>query len=126
VNFVSNFDLSIVLIIIAIGCIGKLVGAGLGSRLSGLNKNESIAIAFGMNARGSQEIVLGMLALQAKIIDEKIFVGLVIMTIVTILMSGPIMNFYLDKDLKTKQTAQEKEGRLVPFQNEQNAAVANN
>lgn len=101
VNFVTNFDLSIVAIIISIACIAKIVGAGVGAKLSGLSKNESMAIAFGMNARGSQEIVLGMIALQAKIIDEKIFVGLVVMTMVTILIAGPLMKFYLQKDIKS-------------------------
>lgn len=100
VNFVTNFDLSIVLIIICIASIGKIAGANIGSRMSGLGKNESLAIAFGMNARGSQEIVLGLLALQANIIDEKIFVGFVVMTITTILMAGPTMSFYLEKHLR--------------------------
>jgi len=103
VNFVTNFDLSVVLIILSIACVAKIVGAGLGSRMGGLNRNESLAIAFGMNARGSQEIVLGMIALQAGIIDERIFVGLVVMTMVTILVAGPLMKFYLEKDLKEKQ-----------------------
>ncbi|CAN5312531.1 hypothetical protein BH11BAC6_BH11BAC6_10710 [soil metagenome] len=102
VNFVTNFDLSVVLIILSIACIAKIVGAGIGSRIGGLNKNESLAVAFGMNARGSQEIVLGMAALQVGIIDEKIFVGLVVMTMVTILFAGPLMKFYLEKDLKEK------------------------
>ena len=66
--------------------------------MSGMSKNESYAVAFGMNARGSQEIVLGTLALQAKIIDEPIFVGLVVMTVVTILMAGPLMKYYLEKN----------------------------
>ncbi|HXL54845.1 MAG TPA: cation:proton antiporter, partial [Chitinophagaceae bacterium] len=93
---------------------------------SGLNKNESLAIAFGMNARGSQEIVLGMLALQAKIIDERIFVGLVVMTMVTILIAGPLMKFYLDKDLKMQnQSGEESKGRLIVLQNEPDAAAAN-
>lgn len=125
VNFVTSFDLTVVLVILGIACVGKLIGAGLGSRLSGLNKNESVAIAFGMNARGSQEIVLGMLALQAKIIDEKVFVGLVLMTIVTILMAGPVMNFYLDKDLKTQRHSGDPEARLVTLQSESNATAAN-
>ncbi len=99
-NFVSNFNLEVVVVILAIACIAKLIGAGIGSRLSGLNRNESIAVAFGMNARGSQEIVLGLLALQAKIIDEKVFEGLVVMTIATVLMSGPIMKRYFLKDMK--------------------------
>jgi hypothetical protein len=41
--------------------------------------------------------VLGTLALQAKIIDEPIFVGLVVMTVVTILIAGPLMNYFLNK-----------------------------
>ena len=119
VNFVTNFDLSVVLIILGIACVAKIVGAGIGSRMSGLSKNESLSIAFGMNARGSQEIVLGMLALQAKIIDERIFVGLVVMTMVTILIAGPVMKFYFDKDLKIhKQSSEESEGRLIVLQNE--------
>jgi Kef-type K+ transport system membrane component KefB len=126
VNFVTNFDLSVVLVILGIACIGKLVGAGVGSRMSGLNRNESYAIAFGMNARGSQEIVLGMLALQAKIIDERIFVGLVVMTMVTILITGPVMKFYLDKDLKLrKESGAQSEAQLIMLQDKPDAAAAN-
>lgn len=113
VNFVTNFDLSVVLIILGIACVAKIVGAGLGSRMGGLNKNESLAIGFGMNARGSQEIVLGMIALQAGIINEKIFVGLVVMTMVTILFAGPLMKFYLEKDLKEKNVVKEEEDVVV-------------
>ena len=100
VNFVTNFDLTVVSIILGIACIAKIVGAGVGARISGLKKNESMAVAFGMNARGSQEIVLGMVALQAKIIDERIFVGLVVMTMVTILIAGPLMKYYLQLHMK--------------------------
>lgn len=114
-NFVANFNLNIVLIIIAIACITKLIGAGVASRLSGLNKNESIAVAFGMNARGSQEIVLGLLALQAKIIDDKVFEGLVVMTIVTIIISGPIMKYYF---LKNSSAPMDDKKKLSPVVNQ--------
>ncbi len=124
VNFVTNFDLSVVLIILGISCIAKIVGAGVGSRISGLNKNESLSIAFGMNARGSQEIVLGMLALQAKIIDERIFVGLVVMTMVTILIAGPLMKYYLEKDLKVRNE-EEQEAKVLLLQNEAGAYMVN-
>jgi len=99
-NFVANFNLEIVSIIVAIACVAKVVGTIIGSRMSGMNKNESVAVAFGMNARGSQEIVLGLLALQAKIIDEKVFEGLVVMTVITVIISGPIMKYYFLKDQK--------------------------
>jgi len=95
VNFVSNFSLTIVLFVLAISIFGKLLGGYIGARLSGFKPNKSMAVGFGMNARGSQEIVLGLVALQAKIIDEKIFVGLTVMTFVTILMAGPMIRFFL-------------------------------
>jgi Kef-type K+ transport system membrane component KefB len=123
VNFVTNFDATVVAIILGIACIAKIVGAGIGSRMSGLNKNESMAIAFGMNARGSQEIVLGMIALQAGIIDEKIFVGLVVMTMVTILVAGPLMKFYLEKDLKEKSHIPAEEEVVVISENQPDVIV---
>jgi Kef-type K+ transport system membrane component KefB len=96
-NFIENFDLKVVLIILGIACFAKLGGAWLGSRMSGMTNNESWAVAFGMNARGSQEVVLGLIALQAGIIDEQLFVGLVVMTIVTIGASGPLMRYFILK-----------------------------
>jgi Kef-type K+ transport system membrane component KefB len=67
--------------------------------------NESMAIGFTMNARGSQEIVLGLIALNAGLITEKVFVGLVVMTFVTIMMAGPLMKFFLGREAiaKTKR-----------------------
>ena len=99
-NFISNFNFEIVALILVIACVAKLIGARIGSSLSGMTKNESIAVAFGMNARGSQEIVLGLIALQAKIISGPVFEGLVFMTVVTMVISGPIMKHYFLKDQK--------------------------
>ena len=113
VNFVTNFNVEIVAIILFIACFAKIIGAGIGSRMSGLSKNESYAVAFGMNSRGSQEIVLGALALQAKIIDEPIFVGLVVMTIITILIAGPLMKYYLNKHNVAMAAVSNNETKLV-------------
>lgn len=110
VNFVANFDLAIVLLVLAISVSGKIMGGYIGARLSGFKPNKAIAVGFGMNARGSQEIVLGLVALQAKIIDEKLFVGLVIMTFITIVMAGPGMKYFLRKhDNKTKISQEDEE-----------------
>ena len=99
-NFISNFNIEIVVLILVIACFAKLIGARIGSALSGMTRNESVAVAFGMNARGSQEIVLGLIALQAKIITGPVFEGLVFMTVVTMVISGPIMKYYFLKDQK--------------------------
>jgi Kef-type K+ transport system membrane component KefB len=113
VNFVSNFDIIIVLFVLVISILGKVVGGFIGARLSGFKYHKAVAVGFGMNARGSQEIVLGLIALQAGIINEKIFVGLVVMTFVTILLAGPMIRYFLRKheeingpssDLNTRQS----------------------
>lgn len=91
VNFVTNFDLSLTLIIITIAFVGKIIGSGLGTRLGGLSWRESLAAGFGMNARGAMEIILGLVALENGLINEKVFVSLVIMAIITSMTSGPLM-----------------------------------
>ena len=63
----------------------------MGARWSGLPRRESWAIGFGMNARGAMEIILGLLALQAGVIDDRLFVAMVVTAIGTSALSGPVM-----------------------------------
>lgn len=91
VNFAKSFDLALVLVVIGVAVAGKIAGGVLGARLSGMPKREAWAIGFGMTARGSQEVVLGLLALQLGLIREPLFVALVVMALVTSMMSGPLM-----------------------------------
>lgn len=89
VNFLTHFDPVLVLAVLTIACLGKVVGCSFGGRLAGLSPRESWAIGFGMNARGAMEIILGLLALRFGLINEALFVALVVMAIATSLMSGP-------------------------------------
>jgi Kef-type K+ transport system membrane component KefB len=98
VDFIGNFDLKIVLIILVISFITKILGGYLGGRLGGLRTNESLAIGFGINARGAMEIMLGLIALQAHLIDEKIFVALTLMAIITSITSGYFIKYFLKRD----------------------------
>ena len=95
VNFMINFDLSITLLVLAIAIIGKVVGSSLGAKIGGLNLKESLAVGFGMNARGAMEIILALLALQVKLIGEELFVAIVIMAVVTSIMAGPLLQWLL-------------------------------
>lgn len=100
VNFIENFDLGIVTIFLVLAFIGKVVGCGLGAYWGGMNKEDSLAIGFGMNSRGAMEIVLGTLAFQAGLIQEKVFVALIIMALVTSLSSAPAMGYFLKRSKK--------------------------
>ena len=99
VNFLVNFDLGLTLIILAIA-FTKIIGSGLGTRLGGFSWKESLAAGFGMNARGAMEIILGIIALENGLINEKVFVSLVIMALVTSMTSGPLMRWSLSRKWK--------------------------
>ncbi len=95
VNFILHFNFQITLLVIAIAIIGKVFGATLGARLGGLNKKESLAVGFGMNARGAMEIILATLALQVNLIGEELFVAIIIMAVVTSVLAGPMLQWLL-------------------------------
>ncbi len=96
VNFIENFDPVIVAIVLVLAFVGKVLGATIGARIGGMSKNQSLAVGFGMNARGAMEIILGTLALNAGLISKPIFVALVIMALVTSITSGPLMKKFID------------------------------
>lgn len=98
VNFISNFDIVIVFIIVSLAFAGKLIGGFTGARLGGLNKSESLTIGFGLNARGAMEIILGIIALDFGLIDESTFVALVVMALVTSMVSAPLMGRFISNE----------------------------
>ncbi len=95
VNFVARFDPLLVLTILLVACACKLAGGILGAKWGGMSARDAWAVGFAMNARGAMEIILGLLAMQAGIIRERLFVAIVIMAIVTSMLSGPLMNLIL-------------------------------
>jgi len=94
-NFLAHFDVRIVGVVLIVACLGKIVGVAAGARLGGMNVRDSFAVAFAMNARGAIEIILASVALEHGLIDERIFVALVIMALLTSMLSGPAVQFLL-------------------------------
>jgi Kef-type K+ transport system membrane component KefB len=108
VNFIVNFDWLLTLSIIAIAFAGKLIGSGWGTRLGGFTWRESMAAAFGMNARGAMEIILGLIALEYGLINERVFVSLVIMALVTSMTSGPLMKWMLKLKIRPQPPSENR------------------
>jgi Kef-type K+ transport system membrane component KefB len=94
-NFISNFHFGLTATVLGVACLGKLLGAGWGARLSGMDRRTSWGVGLAMNARGAMEMILGLLALQAGLIRESLFVALVVMALVTSLISAPAIHFLL-------------------------------
>jgi len=90
-DFLKAFDPVLVVVVLLVACAGKIIGATLGARIGGLSSRKAVTIGFAMNTRGAMEIVLATVAKSAGIIDDRIFVALVIMAIVTSVISGPVI-----------------------------------
>ncbi|MBT9546876.1 MAG: cation:proton antiporter [Candidatus Sericytochromatia bacterium] len=100
VNFVAHFDWKLTLVVVVIACLGKIVGCSLAAWWSGMQLRESLAVGFGLNARGAMEIILGLLALESGLIKENMFVALVIMALLTSMLSGGMIRWILQQQRK--------------------------
>ncbi|HAI76188.1 MAG TPA: hypothetical protein DCM08_08060 [Microscillaceae bacterium] len=105
VDFIHNFNLQLVLIIMLLSYFGKIIGCGLGAYWGGFSWRKALAVGFGMNARGAMEIILATLALQAGLIDKPIFVALVVMALVTSMTSGYLIKLILPREQEFNNSA---------------------
>jgi Kef-type K+ transport system membrane component KefB/mannitol/fructose-specific phosphotransferase system IIA component (Ntr-type) len=94
-DFVRSFDLRLCALVFLIASGAKIIGCTLGSRAGGLRWRPAAAVGFGLNARGAMEIILALLALEAGLLKEQLFVALVVMALLTSLISGPTMKWML-------------------------------
>jgi Kef-type K+ transport system membrane component KefB len=94
-NFSSQLDVTLCGLIFLVACIGKIIGAGLGARLGGMQWRDALAVGMGLNARGAIEIILATIALEYHLIDGRIFVALVVMAFLTTLLSSAVLKYLL-------------------------------
>jgi Kef-type K+ transport system membrane component KefB len=113
-DFLARFDALLVLGVLAIAFAGKLAGCYLGAWLGRLSRREAWAISFGMNARGAMEIILGLLALQFGVIEEEMFVALVVLALVSSVVSGPVMRLFIAQPRTWRLEDLLEAGRFVP------------
>ncbi|MFA5700402.1 MAG: cation:proton antiporter [Desulfuromonas sp.] len=100
VDFFAHFDPVLVMVVLLLACTCKLIGGTLGARWGGMARQESLAVGFAMVSVGAMGIIVGIIALNAGIIDERLFIALVIMAMVTSMISGPSMRLVLHTEKK--------------------------
>jgi Kef-type K+ transport system membrane component KefB len=89
-NFITHFDGTLVVLIFVVACVSKIGAVLLGARLAGMPiDRQTLAIGFGLNARGATGIILAGVGLDHGVIGERIFVAIVVMAILTSLLSAP-------------------------------------
>jgi Kef-type K+ transport system membrane component KefB/nucleotide-binding universal stress UspA family protein len=91
----SLIEMGLALILIA--SFGKVAGCYTGGRLGGLSSKESVALALGMNARGSTEVIVATIGLSMGVLNKDLFTLIVVMAIVTTMATPPLLRWALSR-----------------------------
>jgi Kef-type K+ transport system membrane component KefB len=82
-NFVDNFNLKMVTVVIVFASITKILSAFVGAYLGGKTFKEAWAIGFCLNTRGVMDVVMCTLAMKLGLIGPQLFVAFIIFSIFT-------------------------------------------
>ena len=83
------------LAVIAVASIGKFLGALAGGRLGGLSTAEALALATGLNARGSTEVIVASIGLSMGALSSQVYTMIVAMAVVTTMVMPPSLRWML-------------------------------
>ena len=83
--------------LVLIASIGKFGGAFIGGTLGGLTRKESFALASGMNARGSTEVIIATIGLSIGVLSQNLFTMIVTMAIITTMAMPPMLRSALSR-----------------------------
>ena len=74
-------------LLIGLGLVGKVVGSGLGAKISGLSWAESLLVGVGMNGRAAVDLILASVALGAGIIGRDIYSAIVLNAVIMAMLT---------------------------------------
>ena len=123
VNLTILADLSLLRLaigLILIASFGKLAGCYLGARLGSLTTREAIALAIGMNARGTTEVIVATIGLSIGVLTNDFFTLIVIMAVTTTMLMPPMLRWALSRipltgtEKKRLEREDEESNEFVP------------
>jgi Kef-type K+ transport system membrane component KefB/nucleotide-binding universal stress UspA family protein len=107
-------------LVIAVASVGKFSGALLGGGLGGLTFRESLAMAIGLNARGSTEVIIASIGLGMGALSHELYTMIVAMAIVTTMAMPPSLRWIMarvpmgEEELKRLEREAAAEQQDVP------------
>jgi Kef-type K+ transport system membrane component KefB len=78
-----------------IAFVTKLAGCGVVARWTGMSRQESLAVGFGMVPRGEVGLIIALVAQQAGVIGADLFSIIVLVMVAVSVMPAPILRRYL-------------------------------
>src|SRR6476660_5413084 len=95
--------------LIAIASFGKFAGACIGGEIGGLTRREALALACGMNARGSTEVIIATIGLSMGALTQNLFTMIVAMAVATTMAMPPTLRWALSRIPMRKEEKQRLE-----------------
>ena len=92
---------------VLIASLGKTAGALAGGHLAGLSWRESLALATGLNARGSTEVIIATIGISLGVLSEPLYTLIVAMAIITTMAMPPTLRWTLSR-VETRPDEQER------------------
>jgi Kef-type K+ transport system membrane component KefB/nucleotide-binding universal stress UspA family protein len=93
-------------VVLAVACLGKLVGCMTGGLLSGMHFWEALSLSVAMNARGAMELVVAMIGLSLGILTQEMFSIIVVVALVTSFMAPLLLRLTMRRVRMTQEEAQ--------------------
>jgi nucleotide-binding universal stress UspA family protein len=84
-------------LVIGVAVAGKLFGCYGGARMGGLGRWESLAIGFGMNARGAMELVVALIGLSLGLLTPAMYSTIVLVAVVTSFLAPVLLRLVMPK-----------------------------
>jgi Kef-type K+ transport system membrane component KefB len=87
----------------AVAIVGKVLGAGLGARLSGFSWREALQLGVGMMSRGEVGLIVATVGVLEGLIGEEVFAAVVGVVIVTTLLTPPMLRVLFAEEAIARQ-----------------------
>ncbi|KAI1713689.1 sodium/hydrogen exchanger family domain-containing protein [Ditylenchus destructor] len=94
--------------VIVVACAGKIIGCTVAARWTGFPWRESLSIGVLMNTKGLVELIVLNIGLDAGVINDRIFVVMVVMALVTTFMTSPIIAYIYPPKFQSRPVSMKK------------------
>jgi Kef-type K+ transport system membrane component KefB len=110
-------------LLMAVAVVGKILGSGLGARLTGFSNRDSLIVGVGMIPRGEVGLITASLGFAAGLVAPTVYVQVVILVLATTLVTPPLLKMAFSRGATEAATGKTGLGEL-PSLNELSGAVA--
>jgi len=96
-DFFSNFDLYLTLLMLVVGVTGRFAGAWIGAKWGKQDKSDVLTIAISHTPGGQMHIVVGMLAFSLGLISTQVLVAIISSAVISTIIFGPWLSITISK-----------------------------